>query len=100
MVSIFAIPEVVARRHLFLYRSNYSTYNNTFQVRKDDIHSVGARVYVYLLSETYLNDGQVASATINVRVLADFKPRHFHRQHFVSKTEKLIQTLLISNQAR
>ena len=67
-VSIYAMPLNVARRNIFLYRSNFSA-NNTFQVQGRGVHSVGERIYVYLLSNEYLNPGQEASALINVEVL-------------------------------
>lgn len=69
-VSIYAVPLNVARRNIYLYRSNF-TANRTFQVQKTGIHSVGERMYVYFLSKDYLNDGQEPSAKINVEVVVE-----------------------------
>ena len=88
-VHIFAVPERVARRHLYPYQSSFST-SETFQVRGSDIHSVGARAYVYLLPKMYLNHGQEARAKVNVQVQADFNTetltvqtfRFENREHF------------------
>ena len=70
-VSLFAVPQRVARRHIFRYRSTYAS--KPFKViREADMHSVGARRYVYFLPKMYLSRGEEARATINVNVSLDF----------------------------
>ena len=71
-VSIYAVPEMVARQHLFPYNSFFSMGNRTIQVMKGETRSIGARIFVYLLSSVYLNPGQEAVANINVEVATDF----------------------------
>lgn len=70
-VSLFAVPQRVARRNIFRYRSRYAS--KPFQViREADVHSVGARRYVYFLPKMYLRHGEEARATINVNVSVNF----------------------------
>ena len=71
-VSIYAVPEVLARQSLFPFRSFFSTGNQTIRVRKEETHSTGARVYVYLLPQMYLQPDQETIVNINVEVLSDF----------------------------
>lgn len=69
-VSLYAVPQRVARRNIFRYRSTYAS--KPFQVRREeDTHSVGPRRYVYFLPKMYLSRGEEARATINVNVSVD-----------------------------
>ena len=70
-VSLYAVPLKVARKFIYPYHSKFSS-RHPFRVRKEDIHSIGSRIYVYHLSKTYLNHGQEPKVNINVEVLAEF----------------------------
>ena len=51
-VSIFAVPERVARRHLYQFKSNF-TSETCYRATSTEL-SVGMRSYVYLLPQRYL----------------------------------------------
>ena len=51
-VSIFAVPERVARRHIYQFKSNY-TSDRCYRATTTEL-SVGMRSYVYLLPQRYL----------------------------------------------
>ena len=68
-VSIYAVPEMVARQTLYLYNSSFSTGNRTIRVEKGETRMIGARIFVYLLSSMYLQEDQQTVVNINVDVL-------------------------------
>ena len=66
-VSLFAVPQRLARRHLYRYRSYFKS--DYFPVNdRAQTQSVASRSYVYQLPQMYLGRGEHAKAKISVQV--------------------------------